>query len=84
MENISAIIAHFRNRIQNWIQNNDGAVISPEDVLSVIKRNYGSLKLTLLEGLDFYSPYSENPSQISFFSQYIRVFVGDTKATIKN
>ena len=84
MENIMAIVQHFKNRIDNWTKANDGAAISPEDVLSVIKRNYGSLKLVLLDGLDFYAPYSENPSQISFFRQYIRQFVADVKPTIKN
>ena len=53
--------------------------MSPEDVLGVIKRNYGSLKLTLLDNLDVYTPYMEQPAQVSYFRQLIRTVVLDYK-----
>lgn len=82
MENISAIVAHFSQRIEAWSRANEGAALSPDDVLQVIKRNYGSLKLTLLDNLDVFAPYMENPGQVSFFRQYIRLLVSDTKAFV--
>ncbi len=45
-----------------WTAANEGGAMSPEDVLGVIKRNYGSLKLTLLDNLDVYTPYMEQVS----------------------
>jgi hypothetical protein len=77
---------------------NEGALMSPEDVLGVIKRNYGrcvvcplwlsglslcvcSLKLTLLDNLDAYTPYMEQPAQVSFFRQLIRLVIADFKPT---
>ncbi len=79
-ENISAIVAHFKSRIDLYTKQNDTVALSPDEVLSVIKRNYGSLKLTLLDNLDVFLPYSENPAQVSFFRQYIRVLVADLRA----
>jgi hypothetical protein len=81
MENIAAIVAHFKSRIDLWTKSNSGAVISPEEVLTLIKRNYGSLKLTLLDNLDSFQTYSENPSQVNFFRQFNRVLAADAKAT---
>jgi hypothetical protein len=37
MENISAIVAHFKQRIEQWSKANDNQAISPDDVLLVIK-----------------------------------------------
>lgn len=81
LENLRMIISHFKARIDQWTAANEGGTMTPEDVLGVIKRNYGSLKLTLLDNLDVFTPYMEQPTQVSFFRQLIRTVMIDYKPT---
>lgn len=40
-------------------------------VMEVIRENYGSLTLRLLDNLDYYEKYSEKPHEKAFFTQLV-------------
>ena len=44
----------------------------PQKVMGVIRTNYASLKLNLVENLGVIFPYAENPQEIAFFTKLLR------------
>ena len=82
-ENIKTITTHFQNRINKWAKKNPEKALTPVEVTRVIKSNYESLKLTLLDNLDTFTPHTENPNEVSFFRHLIgKILIFDFKSTI--
>uniref|UniRef100_A0A7M5X7Y6 Armadillo-like helical domain-containing protein n=1 Tax=Clytia hemisphaerica TaxID=252671 RepID=A0A7M5X7Y6_9CNID len=73
--NVRAIIHHFTPKIDAWSTENGKTSLSEDEVLEVIRGNYETLTLKLMEGLDSYSKYSEHPTETPFFSQLIRKII---------
>ena len=80
-ENIKTITVHFRTKINKWAQKHPEKGLTPNEVTNVIRNNYESLKLTLLDNLDSYLPFSEN-SESAFLKQILKTLIFDFKSTI--
>lgn len=80
--NVRAIIHHFTPKIDAWSNDNGKVSLSEEEVLEVIRGNYETLTLKLMDGLDSYSKYSEHPSETPFFSQLIRNIIQRIRSCI--
>jgi len=72
VENFRTILVHFSTKLDYWSSTHGHSSLTPEEVLTVIQRNYGSLKLNLLENLAVHFPYSENPQEVPFFRNLTR------------
>lgn len=70
--NVRAIIHHFAPKIDTYTQKHNKSSLTEDEVLEVIRGNYETLTLKLMEGLDSYPKYSEQPNETSFFTQLIR------------
>jgi len=82
--NIKTIVTHFGSLIDGWCADNPSSPLSQEKVHNIIRTNYDSLRLKLLENLEWYSPYNENPKEATFFRQFIRLLVFDWKTANEN
>merc|ERR1712137_545997 len=82
-ENISTIVRHFGSRFDQWQSDHPTSTLTQDRVIEIIKDNYSSLKLNLFDGLDHYERYTENPKEIPFFKQYVRMVIFDTKALVR-
>ena len=76
-ENITTIIRHFSSKLDQWQEDHPNSTLSEQSVINIIKNNYGSLKLNLFDGLDQFDPYLENPKEVPFFKQFIRMVIYD-------
>jgi hypothetical protein len=79
MANIKTIVDHFSNKIEHWSVNNPDKIMSPQQVMQLIKSNYENLKLRLEDNLDKYEPYSENTQENSYFTQFVRTICNDLR-----
>ncbi len=75
LDNMRTIVNHFTARLDTWAISHPETPLSPAQVVAIIKANYETLKLQLLEGLDQYEAYLENPKEVSFFRQLIRTLI---------
>eukprot|EP00047_Mylnosiga_fluctuans_P006394 m.246628 g.246628 ORF g.246628 m.246628 type:complete len:646 (-) comp15117_c0_seq1:116-2053(-) len=57
--NLRAITSHFAPKIDAWSADHNGATITPDEVLRIVRDNYDTLTLKLQENLDTYEPYTE-------------------------
>lgn len=80
--NVRAIIHHFSPKIDTWSQEYGKSSLSEEEVLEVIRGNYETLTLKLMEGLDSYTKYAEHPTESPFFAQLIRKIVQRVRSSI--
>ncbi|KAL5470714.1 hypothetical protein EMCRGX_G028720, partial [Ephydatia muelleri] len=71
--NVRAISTHFVPKIDHWCTANEIASITPDQVLDVVRSNYDSLTLKLIDGLDHYDRYTEKPKETLFFTQLVGV-----------
>jgi len=81
--NIVAIVNHFGKEIDMWYHQNPSSTMSTDQVCKVIKSNYDSLRLKYKENLDQYETYMENPKEVTFFRQLLRILVFDFKTTVQ-
>lgn len=82
-KNVKTIIDHFSKEIDKWCVLHPSETMSTEQVKDIIRENYETLRLDLLEQLDHYPPYVENTKEVSFFRQLVRVLVLDCKTEIE-
>ncbi|XKL65083.1 hypothetical protein PGB90_005169 [Kerria lacca] len=68
--NVRSIVNHFTPKIEKWMLENSSTPTENE-VLHVLRKNYDSLTLKLLDNLDQYERYSEKPQHISLFSSLV-------------
>lgn len=80
--NVRAIIHHFAPKIDNWSQENGKSSLTETEVLDVIRGNYETLTLKLMEGLDSYARYCEQPQEGSFFTQLVRGIIHRVRGSI--
>ena len=80
--NVRAIIHHFAPKIDAWSQENNKSSLTEEEVLEVIRGNYETLTLKLMEGLDSYARYCEQPTESLFFTQLVRGITCRVKSSI--
>jgi hypothetical protein len=78
-----SIVNHFGKQVDDWCSSNPSLAMSQEQVSNIIKSNYESLRLKFQGNLDYYEPYVENPKEISFFRQFIRIMVFDFKTDLQ-
>ena len=83
LSNIRSIISHFSGKLDDWTLNHPDKPLSTEIVMTVIKENYDTLKLTLLPGLDSFEPYLENPHEVQFFRGFTRQLVVAFRDTVQ-
>lgn len=83
LENIRTITRHFSAKLDQWQNSNPHATLSETQVLNIIRNNYVTLKLNLIDGLDHYERYAENPQEIQFFRKYMRMSIYDYKTTLE-
>ncbi|XP_047128178.1 armadillo-like helical domain-containing protein 3 isoform X1 [Hydra vulgaris] len=69
--NVRAIIHHFSPKINSWSQKNNKFSLSEEEVLTILRENYDTLTLKLMDGLDSYVKRVAS-SDFSFFTQMVR------------
>ena len=67
-----SIIHHFAPKIDAWSLEYNKSSLTEEEVLDVIRGNYETLTLKLMEGLDMYGRYCEQPTEATFFTQLVR------------
>eukprot|EP00029_Vermamoeba_vermiformis_P014623 TRINITY_DN9734_c0_g1_i1.p1 TRINITY_DN9734_c0_g1~~TRINITY_DN9734_c0_g1_i1.p1 ORF type:complete len:709 (-),score=152.98 TRINITY_DN9734_c0_g1_i1:40-2166(-) len=79
MANIKTIVDHFSNKIEHWTVNNPDKIMSPQQVMQLIKSNYENLKLRLEDNLDKYEPYSEHPQEDPYFALFVRSICHDLR-----
>lgn len=89
LENLKTILFHFSEKIEEWATNNLGAVVSISvvcillllslfsQVMDIIKQNYETLTLKLVDNLDTFTMYSEEPYEMAFFIELFSVMVAD-------
>jgi len=72
IENFRTILVHFSTKLDYWSSTHGHSALSPEEVMGVIRTNYASLKLNLVENLAVIFPYAENPQETAFFTKVLR------------
>lgn len=77
--NIRAISKHFEPKIKEWLASQHLSTPSEEQILDVVKANYGSLLLKLHDSLEQYERYSENPNHLNFFTAMVTSVVCNSK-----
>eukprot|EP00731_Ephydatia_muelleri_P021105 Em0013g832a len=80
--NVRAISTHFVPKIDHWCTANEIASITPDQVLDVVRSNYDSLTLKLIDGLDHYDRYTEKPKETLFFTQLVRSVAQDVRGSV--
>jgi hypothetical protein len=65
--NIRSIVNHFTPRIYKFSTDHSIAVLTPAQVLTVVRDNYDTLNLKLMDNLDLFTPYEELPGKPSAF-----------------
>ena len=80
--NIRAISTHFVPKIDHWCTANEIGSITPDQVLDVVRSNYDSLTLKLIDGLDHYDRYTEKPKETLFFTQLVRSVAQDVRGSV--
>ncbi|XP_065220858.1 armadillo-like helical domain-containing protein 3 [Planococcus citri] len=80
--NVRAIINHFSPKIEKWMGEHSYSTPTEDEILEILRKNYDSLTLKLLDSLDQYERYSEKPYHTSFFTSLVRNVVIDTKQNI--
>jgi hypothetical protein len=51
-------------------------------VIHIIRNNYESLKLNLMDALDQYEQFLENPHEVQYFRKFTRLLISDYKGLI--
>lgn len=69
--NVRAIINHFSPKIEKWIEEHS-SFPTEDEILDILRNNYDSLTLKLLDELDQYERYSEKPCHMAFFTSLVR------------
>ena len=82
-DNITSIIRHFSIHLDHWQAEHQNSVLTERMVADIIKANYSSLSLNLFDGLEHYEGYMENPKEVAFFKQYVRMVIFDTKSLLR-
>ena len=67
LSNIRSIVNHFCPRIKSWAAERKIDALTPDQVLMVVRDNYDTLNLKLMDGLDHYERYAEVPGKPSVF-----------------
>lgn len=80
--NIRAISSHFVPKIDHWCTAHEVASVTPDQVLDVVRSNYDTLTLKLLDGLDHYERYTEKPKETLFFTQLVRSVAQDVRGNV--
>ena len=75
IENFQNIIVHFSTKLDYFASSRGNTALTPKEVVQVIRSNYGSLKLNLLEYLTVHFPHTENPTEVSFLRSYMKSLV---------
>ncbi|XP_014212015.1 UPF0668 protein C10orf76 homolog [Copidosoma floridanum] len=80
--NIRDILNHFSPKISEWLAKENISTPSEQQIMDVINENYNSLTLKLLDNLDQFERYSENPKHFEFFSSLVRSIISTTRTSI--
>jgi len=80
--NVRAIIHHFSPKIDLYSQETNKSALTEDEVLEVIRGNYETLTLKLLEGLDTHQKYCEQPNESPFFTQLLRSITENVRTKI--
>jgi len=80
--NLKAIINHFKPKIDSWTSVHNATSLTEEQVLSVIRGNYDTLTLKLIESLESYQKYTEAPKETAFFTQLTRSITNRVRDSI--
>ncbi|KAL1491560.1 hypothetical protein ABEB36_012138 [Hypothenemus hampei] len=78
--NVRAIIKHFNPKIEQWLASNNLSTPTEDQILDIVKKNYGSLTLKLQDLLDHYERYTEKPYYTGFFTGMIKNILNDTRS----
>ena len=71
--NVRDILNHFPPKINEWLTKENISTPTEKQVMEIIIQNYDSLSLKLLENLDQFERYSENPTHKSFFNDLVSI-----------
>eukprot|EP01119_Soliformovum_irregulare_P000204 TRINITY_DN10147_c0_g1_i3.p1 TRINITY_DN10147_c0_g1~~TRINITY_DN10147_c0_g1_i3.p1 ORF type:complete len:626 (-),score=189.17 TRINITY_DN10147_c0_g1_i3:8-1885(-) len=78
--NLSKIVTHFGKQVSTFIHENPNA--SPDEVKLFIKKNYEGFTLGYTDNWGLPEKYLENPREVSFFRQFLRIVVFDYKSNV--
>eukprot|EP01114_Cavostelium_apophysatum_P007878 TRINITY_DN2008_c0_g1_i1.p1 TRINITY_DN2008_c0_g1~~TRINITY_DN2008_c0_g1_i1.p1 ORF type:complete len:671 (+),score=159.93 TRINITY_DN2008_c0_g1_i1:184-2196(+) len=81
--NVKTIVHHFGQEFDEWCKTNTSTNLTPQQVRVIIRSKYETLRLKFHENLEHFEPYIENPKEVSFFRQLMRVLVFDFKTLIE-
>jgi len=77
--NVRGILSHFTPKIDEFLTSQNISTPTEEQIIEVVRQNYDSLTLKILDSLDHYERYSEVPKYSSFFTSIVRVMIKDTR-----
>ncbi|RKO93917.1 hypothetical protein BDK51DRAFT_29529, partial [Blyttiomyces helicus] len=77
--NIATILDHFLPKFQN-----DAApvTLTPDEVLAIIRAEYGAVERVPLEGLEVPSRYEEQPGEVGFLRSVGRTVVAEIRPAV--
>ncbi|XP_075676447.1 armadillo-like helical domain-containing protein 3 isoform X1 [Dermatophagoides pteronyssinus] len=80
--NIKAIIAHLNIKLELYSQQNKIITLSEQQVFDIVRNNYDTLTLKLVENIDSYEPYNfAKCNEIEFFNQILYSIIEDLTTT---
>jgi len=82
VENFRSILVHFSTKLDYYASSQGHTSLTPDQVVTVIKANYGTLKLNLLENLAVLFPHRENPHELAFFKSYLRSMIVSSRYAV--
>jgi hypothetical protein len=62
---------HFTPKIDAWSAVNHVTSLTEQQVLEIVRNNYETLTLKLEDDLDQYERYTENPNEMSYFTNIV-------------
>lgn len=80
--NLKMILTHFIEKLDLWTADHKGHTVTADIVLSLIRENYETLTLKLLDNLDQTKPFVENPTEIPFFHETLNYFLEEKRSEI--
>ncbi|EFC48169.1 predicted protein [Naegleria gruberi] len=80
LTNVSMIISEIGEEIYSKY----GNYPSEDQVFTIIRESYPKLKLNDFQTLEEVDEYVENPNEVTFFSQLLRVFIFDCKQLVNS
>jgi hypothetical protein len=82
--NIRAILTHFSPKIDEFLTSQNISTPTEDQIIEVVRNNYDSLTLKILDNLDNFERYNEVPKYASFFTAIVRVMSKDMRKTLES